>query len=276
MATAKKETAAPAPADAAATPGTNLTVAEQQALALQATFATDSGAGFEEASASAFAIPFLQILQSGSPQCKKSDGAYIKGAEEGMLYNTVTQELFSGDTGILVIPCHYTNRFIEWKLRESGGGFVAEHLPGTTDPTEKDDKGRDILPNSNVLVDTRNHYVMVKDAEGMLSPALITMSSTQLKKSRQWMSKMQGIKVKDAGGNFVTAPMSSRRYRITTVPESNDKGSWFGFAIALESIVDSVAEYKAAQDFRDAVKTGAAKAKFESAPDAESNGPDQF
>lgn len=231
--------------------------------AMQAQFADDANAGFEEAGATAYAIPFLQTLQSGSPQCKKSDGAYIKGAEEGMFYNTVAQEVFSGEDGLIVIPCHYTQRFIEWKTRESGGGFVGEHLP--TDPlvgtTVKDDKGRDILPNGNTLVDTRNHYVLVVGADGSLTPALMAMSSTQSKVSRQWMSKMQGIKIKNASGAFVTAPMSSRKYKLTTVAKSNDKGSWFVPNVELAGIVEDVAEYQAAADFRNAVRSGEAKVK---------------
>lgn len=233
------------------------------AVDLASRFADDAGSGFEEADSSAYAIPFIQILQSGSPQCKKSDGAYIKGAEEGMLFNTVTQEIFSGEDGITVIPCHYTQRFVEWKPRESGGGFVSEHLP--TDPcvgtTVKDDKGRDLLPNGNTLVDTRNHYVLVEDADGNLSPALIALSSTASKVSRQWMSKMQGIKIKNSAGAFVTAPMNSRKYKLTTVPKSNEHGSWFVPSVELDGIVTDEAVYQAAVDFRNAVRTGEATVK---------------
>lgn len=238
-------------------------VNETALAAMQQQFASDANAGFEEADASAYAIPFLQVLQSGSPQCKKSDGAYIKGAEEGMFYNTVTQQVYSGEDGLIVIPCHYTQRFIEWKTRESGGGFVGEHLP--SDPcvgtTVKDDKGRDILPNGNTLVDTRNHYVLIVGQDGSLSPALLAMSSTQSKVSRQWMSKMQGIKIKNAEGQFVTAPMASRKYKLTTVAKSNDKGSWFVPNVELVGIVEDVAEYRAANDFRNAVRSGEAQVK---------------
>ena len=244
---------------------TDIAQRQAQELALQEAFAADAGAGFEEADASAYAIPFLQVLQSGSPQCKKSDGAYIKGAEEGMFYNTVTQEIFSGEDGLIVIPCHYTQRFIEWKPRESGGGFVAEHMPNEdiVNKTVKDDKGRDILPNGNTLVDTRNHYVLVVAKDGSLQPALLALSSTASKVSRQWMSKMQGIKIKDAAGNFATAPMSSRMYKLTTVARSNDKGSWFVPNVELEGIVTDAAIYRAATEFRNAVRTGAASAKHE-------------
>lgn len=228
-------------------------------------FAAEAGAGFEEASAASYAIPFLYVLQSGSPQCKKSDGAYIKGAEEGMLFNSVTKEIYSGETGIVVIPCHYTHRFNEWKDRDAGGGFVHEYLPGEQPDTHKDDKGRDKLENGNNLVDTRNHYVLLIKEDGSFEPALMTLSSTQLKKSRQWMSVMQGIKMK-RGESFVTAPMMSRMYRITTVPESNDKGSWFGVKIEQEGIVTNPGLFKAAMEFRDAVKSGSAQAKPEAAP----------
>ncbi len=152
---------------------TEVALKKQQELAMAAAMAEDAGAGFEEATSTSFAIPFLQILQSGSPQCKKSDGAYIKGAEEGMFFNTVTQELYDGEEGIVVVPCHFTNRLVEWKPRESGGGFVAEHQIGETPATTKDDKGRDLLPNGNTLVDTRNHYVLIETKDGSLTPAII-------------------------------------------------------------------------------------------------------
>ncbi len=234
--------------------------------AMEKQFADDANAGFEEANSSAYAIPFLRVLQSTSPQCKKSDGAYIKGAEEGMFYNTVTQEVLSGEDGVIVIPCHFTQRFIEWKTREDGGGFVGEHLPSdpVVEQTKKDEKGRDILPNGNTLVDTRNHYVLIVGADGTLSPALLALSSTASKTSRQWMSKMQGIKIKNAEGVFVTAPMSSRKYKLTTVPKSNEHGSWFVPNAELVGIVESTGEYQAAADFREAVRSGVAQAKHQS------------
>lgn len=253
-------------AEAAATQTTDLATKQATDLAaLNDMFAAEAGAGFEEATAASYAIPFLYVLQSGSPQCKKSDGAYIKGAEEGMLFNSVTKEIFSGEDGIVVIPCHYSHRFNEWKPRESGGGFVAEYLPGEQPISRKDEKNRDVLDNGNNLVDTRNHYVLIVKADGSFEPALMTMSSTQLKKSRQWMSVMQGIKMR-RGDQIATAPMMSRQYRITTVPENNDQGSWFGLKIELEGIVQDTALFKAAMEFRDAVKTGAAQAKPDAAP----------
>ena len=50
----------------------------------------DQGTGLEDASAEDYAIPFLRILQGGSPQVKKSEGKYIQGSEEGDIFNTVS------------------------------------------------------------------------------------------------------------------------------------------------------------------------------------------
>jgi hypothetical protein len=252
---------------------TAVAVKEETNLALMNQYSEDSGSGFEETSAESYAIPFLSILQSSSPQCKKSDGAYIKGAEEGMLYNSVTGEIFSGETGVEVIPCHYSHRYIEWKLREAGGGFVAEHLPN--DPivgsTTRDDKGRNITSNGTQISDTRNHYVLIRTANG-LTPAIMSLSSSQLKKSKKWMSMMQGVKFKDpATGMFQIAPMYSNVYKVTTVPESNDKGSWFGYDFALVGKVTDEGEYTEAKNFNHAVKSGMTKVERNMETEAPSN-----
>lgn len=239
------------------------------AVAIASMFEEDAGSGFEEADKSAYAIPFLNILQSGSPQVKKSEGAYIKGAEEGFLFNSVTQEIVDGNDGVIVVPCYYMRRFIQWGARDAGGGYKGEHLP--TDPIinqAKDVDGRLLLADqsgainpktSDILTDTRNHYVLVIHADGSYSPALISLSSTQIKKSRQWMSKMDGIKMKRADGSMFTAPMFSHSYKLTTIPESNDKGSWFGWKVETNGPVTDVNIYQAAKAFRDAVGAGEVK-----------------
>lgn len=240
-------------------------------------YSADAGSGFEETSQESYAIPFLSILQSGSPQVKKSDGAYIKGAEEGMLFNSVTQEVY-GDEGVEVIPCHYTQRFIEWGLRESGGGFFGEYSPN--DPivsqTERDDKGRNMLPNGNQLSDTRNHYVLIR-RNGQLSPAIMSLSSSQIKASKRWMSMMQGMKQKNpVTGMFEIAPMFSHWYRVKTVAQSNDKGSWFGYKFELGGKVTDEAEYLEAKAFNHTVKSGLAKVERRMDIESPSNEKEKF
>lgn len=70
-------------------------------------FEGDAGGGMEGTDFDSFAVPFLVVLQSMSPQCKKSDGAYIEGAEEGMIFNTASGEVFDGEEGVMLVPFAY-------------------------------------------------------------------------------------------------------------------------------------------------------------------------
>lgn len=221
-------------------------------------FAADAGGGFEEADAASYAIPILSVLQSGSPQCKKSDGAYIKGASEGMLYNSVTQEIIDGDAGLTILPCHFTHTFNEWTPRESGGGLMGSYSLAEGEELlqecKRNEKGQDVLPSGNILTDTRNHFVLIVKPDGTYEPAFFPLSSTQIKKSKRWMTMMQNIRI----GKHI-APMFSQLYKLTTVPESNDKGSWFGVKIEHIGPVTSVELYEAAKQFREMVRSGAAQ-----------------
>ena len=129
--------------------------------------------------------------------------------------------------------------------------------------THKNEKGHDILSNGNQLVDTRAHYILRIDAEGSVHPMVISLSSTQIKKSKRWMTTMQNIKMQGATGKF-TPPMYASIFNITAIAEKNDKGSWMGWNIEHERLVDlSDADeqdwYKAGKAFTDSVMKGEVK-----------------
>ncbi|HPY64695.1 MAG TPA: hypothetical protein PK953_09430 [Smithellaceae bacterium] len=203
-----------------------------------AAFESDAGAGFENASSDCYAIPYLQILQKGSPQCDDDNNAHIDGAVPGQIFNNVTQKRVDGQVGVLVVPVHMHHRFVEWVPRTSGGGFK-----GTYDPNDplvlkaknnRDESGKLILENGNYLADTRYHFCLVLDEDGSMAPVVIGMTSTQLRKSRNWMTQMQNIQFRRADGSSYIAPSYSHVYRLTTVGESNEKGGWKGWKISLE------------------------------------------
>ena len=249
----------------------DVAVNQSTEIVVASMYEDDAGLGFEEATKDSYAIPFISVLQAGSPQVKKSEGAYIKGAEEGDIFNSVSQQVIKGEDGILIVPCYYSRRFVQWGNRSTGGGFKGEFT--ADDPIvgkTKSVAGRDLLPNdkceydeysSDLLADTRNHYVLVLDGNGSYSPALMSMTSTQLKKSRQFMSKMEALKFRRADGSMFTPPMFSHVYKVTTVPESNDKGSWFGYKIELVGKLEDPAIYSAAKEFRNAITAGEVKAQ---------------
>lgn len=191
-----------------------------------------AGGGLQNMRPEDMALPFLQIIQSMSPQRKKNHEKFIPGAEEGDVFNSVDGTLYKD--GVRVIPCHFVKSFIEWIPRDQGGGFVASHdrFSPIVEATPVDrTNGQRITEDGNQLVETAMYYVLVVNDDGSTNPAIISMSSTQLKKSRKWNTLLQARKVKNAAGHMMTPPMFSAIYTLTTTEESSDKGSWMGWVI---------------------------------------------
>jgi hypothetical protein len=216
----------------------------------------EANSGFQNMSSEDVALPFLTILQALSPQVRGT--SKIEGASEGDFYNTVTSEVYKGS--LKLIPCAYKKAYVEWTPREQGGGYVKEHTNAAIlDATKKDEKGRDILPNGNIVVTTAYHFVMVIRTNGTYERALISFTSTQLKKSRRWNSQMMNLQIKLPSGQLIRPPMYSHTYCAKTVTESNDLGSWSGWDISSPQIIDDAILYSQAKNFSDDIMKGAVK-----------------
>jgi hypothetical protein len=240
---------------------TNVVKKDKAGAIAVANFEADSGKGLGNLGQEDLALPFLKILGQLSPEVNKRDGKYVNGAEPGMIFNSVTGELFDGAKGINVIPCHYKLEYIEWRDRGEGSGApVAIHSSSSDIMTKatRDAAFKDRLPNGNYLEKTASHFVVVGgDAP---STALIAMKSTQLKISRKWNSMMAGIRLKGKNGLFTPASFS-HIYRLTTTQQSNDKGTWFGWEVSKVGPVEDAALYKQAKAFAENVSKGDVKVK---------------
>jgi hypothetical protein len=220
--------------------------------------------GFEETRTDDMAVPFLRILAQLSPQVNKREGAYVEGAEAGMVFNTVSNKVYDGEQGVLVVPCYYNRRFVEWAPREKGGGYFGSFHPDDpiTQTTTKNERGEDVLPSGNLLTNTAQFFVILIDEDGP-QRCLITMSSTQLRKARKWVTQMNSLTSVGKNGTFVL-PMMSHKYQLTTVAESNDKGSWFGWDIHKVGMLDLSQErdlFDMAVEFAKSVKAGEVEVK---------------
>lgn len=238
-------------------------------------FLEDQNVGMENVGTDDLLIPFLVVLQALSPQVKKKDPQYVEGAEEGMFLETATNTLYDGDTGLLVIPVAYQRRHTEWIPRKKGGGLVNDY--GMDDSVlsrcqRKD--GRYVTPEGNDLVVSGTHYVFIVDPEkGTYVPAILSLAGTQLKKSRRWNTTIKNMKEeapKDGKTILFTPASFFWAYRLTSVPESNEKGSWMGVKIDQEvrtvQLPEGMAIYQAARDFRTAVAEGQVKVAAEQEP----------
>ena len=237
-------------------------VTEKKSAPLPANmFEDDAAKGLGAIGQEDLALPFLKILGQLSPEVNKRDGKYVEGAEPGMIYNSVSGELYDGVKGIDVIPCFYKLEYIEWKDRGEGLGAPVAIYDSSSDimsKTTPDANYKDRLPNGNYIEKTASHFVIVSGDSP--STALISMKSTQLKISRKWNSMMSGIKMKGANGMFTPASFS-HIYKLKTTQMSNDKGTWFGWEVSKVGPVTDKGLYDQAKGFSDSISKGAVKAK---------------
>lgn len=217
-------------------------------------------------------IPFLSVLQSGNPQVKRSDPNYIQGAQEGMIFNSLTYEIFNGDEGVLVIPCVYRKQTNEWRLRSAGGGFVDSR---PYDPEEfkrdaqKDADGKFILPNGNQIIETAEYFVLIVKDDGSVDRAILSMTSSQLGVSRRLNALLSKIQLPKKNGGFFTPPLYANLVRLKTLARSNNDYSWFVFDPQIEGFAP-VELIQLAQEFSQSVREGAVEVKRTQDPGATS------
>jgi len=228
----------------------------------------DAGAGLENVTRDDIMIPRLSILQALSPQVNKRDGAYIEGAEQGSIYDNVAQAVYDGAKGLTVIPVHFRKAHLEWKADR--GGFVADHGPDSSCLTTltRGSRGEYLTPDGNEVVPTSEFIVLVVNEDGSYIPASISMSKSQSKKARQWNAMMQRLTI-NVNGQSIPAASFWTAYQLTTVPEENDQGSWFGWSIKMlydaqsggiiEQLPNGKDLYLAARSFRQSATSGEVK-----------------
>jgi len=225
------------------------------------------GASFDS---SEMQIPFVRLLQAMSPQLNKRNAEHIEGAQQGDAFNNVTSQVWNGEEGIRVIPCYQCTKYLEFVPRELGGGFqgeIAANDPVLTQTTRSGSK--EMLPSGNELVKSDQHFVLVVDDDGSYQPAVVDMKSTQLKVSRRWKTQIAMQKVKHPkSGAMVTPAVFATVWRLRSIEESNDQGTWNNWAVEKEGLVKERDLLQEARLFRQSVAAGEVKAAPEGEPSA--------
>jgi hypothetical protein len=225
-----------------------------------------AGMGMEEVDQSSLAIPFLSLLQGLSPQVETVDGA-----KPGLYIDTIASELMKE---VRVIPCAFQRRFIRWAPRSKGGGYKGDYspadvtlgrIPGMSEhdgtflmdvPAGQpafDEKG---APNYDKLSDTRNHYVLYETEEGRWRPALLSLSSTQIKKSKRFMSLISGVELRAPDGRIYTPPSFAYVYTLKALKEKNAKGEWWGVEVSMDGPLTDQEAFNKAVAFNKSVAAG--------------------
>ena len=146
MANAKNETGAVA-------------VKKETAVVAASFLEDDAAKGLEGIQQEDLATPRIKVLMALSPELNE-----IADAKAGMIYNTVSGELYDGSQGIKVLPCAYIRQYVEWQDRGQGSGAPVNVYGSDSDiltQTTRDNNNKDRLENGNYIETCANHFVLV-------------------------------------------------------------------------------------------------------------------
>lgn len=186
------------------------------ALAVTPDWLKQSSRGSEDVGMDDIILPRIDVLQALSPQIKKKDDKYIEGAEQGMVFNTVTGELY-GDR-IRFIPVKFSREYIIWQDRDSGGGFR-----GAFQDEDEAEAARRNMENPDLLevVETHVHYVLLVLEGGKLEEAVLSLSKSKRKVSR----KLNTLVAQTGYDRF------AKQYELRAVEVSGPKGDYWSFDV---------------------------------------------
>lgn len=243
-------------------------------------YGNDAGAGFDNQTGEDVSVPFLVLLQPGSPEVQGEDAV----AKAGMWINKTTGEVYSGKDGVTFIPALTEHLLVEWKPRDAGGGLVDQHAIDSElarrvraqqplGAYKHPDMHNEDPNKINDLVETFYAYGVFVDPNGFASPAVIAFSSTHIKPYKDWMFRVRSIVIPLPNGGKLTSrqlPLWALSYQFRTLKQEKNGFTWYvpaiGFAgkDASDSRVPPGSDlYEAAKGVYEGVSSGRVKAATE-------------
>jgi hypothetical protein len=191
-------------------------------------FGEHAGGGKQNMTSADQAIPFLSVLQALS-KVISDPGQKVEGAQPGMIMDSVTKELYSGEDGVVVVPCNTARVFVEWEGDPGSGKVVNRFSPSdpvVTAAKAKHAFGQEQTPAGNRLVETFYIVAMIlADSEATVPSgfALIPFTSTKIKPYKESIGVIHTL--------IGDPPLYAFRLRFRTRPETRPKGTSFNFVI---------------------------------------------
>ena len=231
----------------------------------QSIFEVDAGLGNSEVDSEVLSIPFLKTNLSNTIQEEN------RGCLKGDLYNTVDGQIYDGKKGILVIPCHFQRRWIQWSPIDDDQRAPIAIFEKASDcpPTErlkkdeKDNKDYLLDGSGHYVEETHQHYVLICKDDGTLDAVMIAMKSTSLKASRNWNALIKTRRFPKSDGTSFNPPRFSHIYRLNTVMQSNGTMSYAVWNAKLEKQVSNINAYNEAKMFQQSIQKGEVEGKHE-------------
>lgn len=148
--------------------------------------------GSESVTLDDLTIPRVDIIQDLSPQHKKSKPEYIEGAEAGMMFNSVSSELYG--KSVLFVPVFMRKEWIIWgdrqKNHEGFFGAYPSEAEANAALAEREDADK------CEVVKTDQQFGLIVDSDSSpedpkVSEVVVSMSKSKLKISRKLNSIIQ-------------------------------------------------------------------------------------
>lgn len=228
-----------------------------------------NGTGLENITSDDLLIPRLTILQGLSPQVTKGDPLFDPNAKNGDIYDVGMQEVFGDEVHFL--PVHFVKEWLEWAPRSSGKGLINIHQTSEIlDKCERDERNRPITPEGNLISETYQFFGLNLTCGGRRS--FLPMSSTQIKKAKRLVTLASSeVLTDEEDGSEFTPPIFYRTYKLSTVPEKNNDGSWTGWKVERDVSIDQLPDFEKIMNivdsFRESIIKGEVKGDIQSMAD---------
>jgi hypothetical protein len=229
-------------------------------------YGESEGQGFDNQTQEDLIIPFLNLLQKGSPLVEERDDA-----KAGMIYNTVTEELFES---VELVPVLTRHECVEWVPREKGGGFVDKHPMESNvvrDARSRAEAFNELTtPQGNELQETFTVFCITCAGGEPTGFAVIPFASTKIKVYKKYISRLRMFTPKRPDGTKFNPPLFAHLARLGAFKDKNQHGDFWNFTLEAainNKLPDSMLapddpRFKAGKDLYDLIKSGAADADY--------------
>ena len=197
--------------------------------------------GSEDVCADDLVIPRLGLIQAMSPQRKKKSAEYIEGADEGMIFNTATGELYTD--GVYIVPVYFKKEYLLWVTPRSSegndfrGAFATESLALQAQAT---------FEETTEVFETHQQFCLVVNPETEKSEEVVlSMSRSQVK-----ASKKLNTQIRITGGDRFTCV-----FHLSSVEDKSPLGEFCNWGVRKVGYCPEWA-FKQAEVMYDAVKSG--------------------
>ena len=184
--------------------------------------------GFDEVDQDCLTIPYLRIGQTSSDYMKRGSAKFIQGLQGGDFFFPLTREVFG--TGMNAVIVKFYRSYSIYESKEPNAKFLGvitkEKYEREVEPTAVRERSYTLDPQGHRYVDNRN-FVIVDYDHPERGPMLLSMSSTGIKPSKNWLTQATNVKAKMPDGSMKDAPIWSSVWNLTTGYFENPSGGYY-------------------------------------------------